>query len=513
MPIAPQLTSSGGGLLPASSESAGDLPVGGNLLSGVPSQKAANWSLDAAGNPRGLVGPAGTVIEVGPTPFGQRPSSGLVRTRHKGLTDFHPWHSPVLDLATAGAYGDSFISTGTLTPAVDATVTWKGKPTQRCVIAGTTSTSFQTGTSGETVALGLVAQTLGAVGVGWVVALKCPVPAGFPNTAVRFLIGDAAFANYRRYNATQTVETADGWRIWTINSTESGAIDEVTGSPTLTGNKRVRLLFNKNSALDNGIYYIGGVSVVPARRPTVVLTFDDGYDEWLTYLVPALRERGLPASFGIDGATVGTTGALTLAQLVELASDPLFELTNHGWNNTAYSPGVNLSTYLTNLDRCDAVLRSVSAPEAGRRLHAYVQGTHDGTLITEMIARGYTSMREVGAEDRPCRPLLAYYNGQPTITSAHNRYTIPAGVNLTAATTVAAARGYVENAITSGSMLMVMGHKFEAAAGILTWVAGYDVNNGMSNFLDWLSEQRNAGRLDVVRWSDWVTGLDAGVAI
>jgi peptidoglycan/xylan/chitin deacetylase (PgdA/CDA1 family) len=468
----------------------------------------AGWA-DSTG--AALVRPDGDKVYVGDklVPYGKRMPSGLTRTKYPAFSDYNLWHAPVLDFSTAGAHGDALVYSGTVTPSVDATTTWQGKPTQRLIIAGTTHGIFQTGTNTASVTLGATAQTIEGVGTGWVIALKCPTLGVFPNTATRFFISDSSFANYKRYNALEQVLTSDGWRIWTVNSNESGAVDDINGTPTLTGSKRIRVTFSTATTIENGTYYVGGISVVPPRKPCVVLTFDDGYDEVYSYLAQALRARGLPASFSIDGGYVNTGGYMTATQLAELAADPLFELTNHGMNNVNYT-GANLSTYLANIDACDAILTSVGASAAGKKLHAFIQGSHDATLITAMIARGFTSMREVGGMNRYCRPILARYNGQHTVTSAHNRYTLAAGANLESGLSVATTQTYIQTAMGAGGMFMVMGHKFEAAAGVGTWVAGYDTTHGMSNLLDWIAQERDAGRLDVVRWSDWAAGLDAG---
>jgi peptidoglycan/xylan/chitin deacetylase (PgdA/CDA1 family) len=55
-----------------------------------------------------------------------------------------------------------------------------------------------------------------------------------------------------------------------------------------------------------------------ARRPGVVLTFDDGHasDHALAY--PALREAGLHAEFFLNTAAIGQPGFVTWAQVVEM---------------------------------------------------------------------------------------------------------------------------------------------------------------------------------------------------
>jgi len=82
-------------------------------------------------------------------------------------------------------------------------------------------------------------------------------------------------------------------------------------------------------------------------RTQLTLTFDDGYSSWHTDVGPLLAELGLPAVFFVSSGIVGLQGEeartfarermlrtqelefISLAQLRELGSHPLFEIGGH----------------------------------------------------------------------------------------------------------------------------------------------------------------------------------------
>jgi hypothetical protein len=70
--------------------------------------------------------------------------------------------------------------------------------------------------------------------------------------------------------------------------------------------------------------------------------------------------------------------------------------------------------------------------------------------------------------------------------------------------------GYIEEAKVLGSVFFIMGHEFKAASGIQAYVAGYHGTHGMDNLLDYLAAERDAGNIDIVKWSDYVGNLRQG---
>jgi peptidoglycan/xylan/chitin deacetylase (PgdA/CDA1 family) len=334
--------------------------------------------------------------------------------------------------------------------------------------------------------------------------------------SVTVYVGDSTYAALHTVLLSNYVDTADGWRVFSRATQETGTLS-TTGSPVLSSAVRckLRLTFSGGNPTTGTAIWASPVSVAPTPKASVIITADDGTSEWYSYLYPALRARGLRASCGLDAGYIDQPGFLTKAQAREIQQSGVIELTNHGANNGAYST-VGLSQYLTNLDLCDALLQELGASAIGRKLHAYVQGSRDATLVAEMRNRGFLSMREVGAEGRLVRPLLTKKcapTNVATASSLHNRFDLPAALNLGSGTDVAECVTLIEEAKKAGGTVVIMGHQFGASVASLGWIAGYDASYGMSNLLDYLAFERASGNIDVPTWSQWVSALDLGAEV
>lgn len=154
------------------------------------------------------------------------------------------------------------------------------------------------------------------------------------------------------------------------------------------------------------------------------------------------------------------------------------------------------------------MLQGWGVPAASRMIHTYVQGQYDQALIDWLVSNGYTSAREVGGSNRS-QFNLATHLTKPN-TGRHSRYAIPAGCNLSIAQPVPTVIDYIEEAKARGSVFMMMGHEFKNAPGPQSYVAGYHATHGMSNLLDYLAAERDAGNIDIMKWSDYVRTFSQG---
>lgn len=488
----------------------------GEFLKNAIATKVARWQTDASGNVTGLVEPDGSLnlIQNLTGVYGRNPNTGLEITPWRGRQARDAWSTPLVPIGTS-SINEMLGAGGSYVHSVDAAVLWQDRPTSKVVITGAPSgASLEIGVSPAAYTLpagaasDLLTSPIAVAVKGSMVTAASPTV-----SSCSYYIGDATYANYHVIQLTRYIDTADGWRVFYGSALESGAL-ATTGTPVLTSTVRCKIRFTMSGGTwSTGDVWVGGVSLAKAARPTVIITADDGYDDFYTYLWPALRKRGLCASLGLDSAYQNTAGFLTDAQVKEMLRDGSVEFTNHGVNNQSYA-SVGLSAYLANLAQTDAYLSAIGVPPASRYLHAYVQGSYDMTLVAAMRALGYTSMREVGAANRPARPFLTSLVS-PGSNTQQSRYALAASANLENGVSVSTVIGYIETLKSTnyGGVIFLMGHKFEAAAGVLTYVAGYDATHGMSNLLDYLAVERDKGTIDVAKWSDWVNSLDAGMPI
>ena len=419
----------------------------------------------------------------------------------------NPWAGAIMPVGTSLI--TEWTSSGTSgTIAIDSAVKFGGRPTTRVDFTGTASgTAFEIGVPTAAVRIQGAARVLLS---GYVaIAVKATVPV----SAVKLYIGDGSFANYYEISIADNavnavVDIGNGWRLLLADTTVAGVVT-ASGSPDLDGLKRMKVTCFCSSNPTAGSVWLGYAGAIPKPKPTVVLTCDDGYSEWFDYLFPAMVERGIPGSFSVDAGYIGKAGFMTSSQFVDTLSTngDMIEFVNHGANNVAYSAGT-AAQYKQNILACDAVLSGWGVPSASRKIHTYVQGQYDQALIDWLIAQGYTSAREVGGSNRSQFNIAALLS-QPNI-SRHSRYAIPAGCQLDVSQPVNTVIDYIETAKAKGGAFFIMGHEFKAAPGAQAYVAGYHATHGMSNLLDYLASERDAGNIDLIKWSEYVKSFRTG---
>lgn len=447
-----------------------------------------NIATDANGNTV-LVGPDGADIPL-------RLLQG--RTKYPAFHNRRPLQHVMIPFGTA-LINDKNVNGTTVAVAVDTAVTFNGRPSTKFTVAsGGTSPNLDVGTSGATITLDAEAQL--ALTRGFMVAVKTD---GLNTLSSAILyVGDATYANFYTFNL-EKLGVYDGWTLF--GKLTVGATSTTGTPPNLAAAVRAKVRVICSANVVAGDIWVAPAYVVPQPKPTVVFTCDDGYDEW-TWLVAEAAKRGIPISFGIAKDYVGTAGFLTQSEMLAIAnhSSGLFELTNHATDNTNYSVA-GLATYKSNVDACRDYLIGLGCDANAARCHQYVQGIFDQTLIDALQADGYLSAREVGSANRKADTLPIAIEG----TTNDHLFKIPATCNLETGQSLSTVQGYITNAAQLGTAF-VMGHKFEAAAGTITWIAGYDNTYGVLNLLDWLAYQRDVNGWRLLKWSQWYQEVRSG---
>ena len=128
--------------------------------------------------------------------------------------------------------------------------------------------------------------------------------------------------------------------------------------------------------------------------PDVALTFDDGYVDCLEHAVPALIQRGLPATFFVSAGLLGQRMPLdhtalpifTPAQVTKLAGLPGVTIGSHGDTHRALN-GLPADALARELSDSRRRLEDL----AGRpvRWLSYPFGAHDAAVAAAARAAGY----------------------------------------------------------------------------------------------------------------------------
>lgn len=125
-----------------------------------------------------------------------------------------------------------------------------------------------------------------------------------------------------------------------------------------------------------------------ARVPRVRLSFDDGNRSDIEIALPALRERGLTASFFALAGRLNDPASLGPAELRELRAAGM-RIGSHGWQHV---PWRRLSTADTEREVADARV-ALSEASAGPIVEAALPlGRYDRRLLARLKDEGYATV-------------------------------------------------------------------------------------------------------------------------
>jgi peptidoglycan/xylan/chitin deacetylase (PgdA/CDA1 family) len=68
---------------------------------------------------------------------------------------------------------------------------------------------------------------------------------------------------------------------------------------------------------------------------SVVITLDDGYDDWYTYAFPIAQKYNVTLNLMISSGLINNKTYMTWDQLKEMSESPLIKIYNHTWSHTA----------------------------------------------------------------------------------------------------------------------------------------------------------------------------------
>lgn len=434
-------------------------------------------------------------------PYGRR----YVPARTSGQTAYPAFNTKRPLLATLVPYGtvsaiDVHTSMGgaaTIAVTASSSITWNGRPAVKATVSGAASDARMD--------IGISNYTLGA-GDAQSVVTRIPVfaikpPSGKTISAVQYFIGNDT-SNYHVIDLVQVATMPNGLLVY---SRLTPGVQSTVGTPNLANACtlcKLRITAGANPA-DGDIWYIGEGYALPLPTPTVVWTNDDGYVEW-TWLAAEAAKRGIPMSFGVAMYNVDTEISQSALLAIAKHSSGLFELTDHARVNSSYAT-LGLGPYMADVNACRDYLISLGCDPIAARCHQYVQGSNDQTLRDRMKAEGYLAAREVGSINRRAVNEAIAIEG----TSCDYKYKIPATTNLGNTYNLSTVQSHITAAAQYGSAF-IMGHRYAAAAGPNTWVAGYDASYGALNLMDWLAQKRDESGWQLLRWSEWQSRIHSG---
>lgn len=381
----------------------------------------------------------------------------------------------------------------------DTTVTYRGRPTTKLTVAAGAAADIDIGISSAS--LLMTDEHRQAPGLGPLFVVKSDLA----TTGLELRIGyDANYTQQVKLYATSAYVDAEGFSHYTGRGVEASVVT-VTGAIGFVGSKQWKLRY-KRAGSGAGTIWFAHCGIAPRTRCQVILSFDDAWDDHYNYVYPEAIARDLPISLSVRTSTLDSAGYCTTAQLEEMNATGMVDLNNHAVNLDNRTT-LGDAAYVAEVKACRDWLIAHGADSTAAHIHNWVQGDYSTAAIDLLIADGFKCGREVGQPNRSWKP---YHIAQDA--TKRSWFVHPQGAGLTTGTSVATVKGYLETAIARGSVFWVMGHKFEAAAAAETWINSDDATYGFETLLDHLVYLRDAGRIDVVKASDWFKSFEAFIA-
>jgi hypothetical protein len=335
------------------------------------------------------------------------------------------------------------------------------------------------------------------------------------NGAIPYLAVDSGFAQFYTWDGENNLSSLpepiyqpNDWIVLKPTTPNPGGGTSPGAFTTMGGRRRIRLAIPILSQPSETKVYIGFFGITPKRKPTLILSADDGYSVWGRYLIPQLLYAQVPCSFAIDYGLVGLNGYLTESELLSIHNHPsgLFELINHGYNNQGYNEA-GAAKYVENAVNCMKWLHDHLGVNDGARHHAWVQSQYGDDVIKLMRAAGFYSCRATtNANQRGIDDRLFY-----TMQDKW-RWCVPSAEQPRSGVTLQ----NVKDAITTALVTNRYGvthlnlHSFGDvdASNPLQW--SYDK---LGDLLGWINEQRAAGTFEVKTMGQWWADITGTVYI
>ena len=397
-----------------------------------------------------------------------------------------------------------------LTAEVDYSTLFAGQPTIKITVpAGTSGSKNWLGT------VGLEAR----LPESWdgkdlcCAVMSTNLAAMMPSLAM--YIGDATYANHWMKDQgraghpdgnTWFVQNNE-WRIWKVGTTEATAIPVGGGSPVAARRMRARISSAVTASAATETVWIGFFGVMPKRKkPTFVITLDDGYSTWFDFVAPLARYYDIPVSMGIIGGLVldDPSNKMSKSQCRALASDKsgLFDLVNHSYDHLYLTDaGNNLlvdeDVWIENFKKNRDFLRNEIGVTGDGPNHVMYPGgrcTYSG--YPKLRAAGFLTGRKTN---------YGWQNGQDQTMATEDlgRYVLSVLTPMEeVGLSVAAVKSLIDASILRNEFAILQGHNFDATSQTNTW--SYE---NLEQIFAYLAQLRAAGTIEIKSWTKWYADL------
>jgi peptidoglycan/xylan/chitin deacetylase (PgdA/CDA1 family) len=124
---------------------------------------------------------------------------------------------------------------------------------------------------------------------------------------------------------------------------------------------------------------------IPIPKNSVLLTFDDGYEDFYTNVFPILKEFNIKATMFLPTGLMENPGYLTWGQISEMSGSGLVYFGNHTWSHASVVG--TKQKVITEIDTADKQLSERGLNDL--KVFAYPYGTANQFAIDELQSESY----------------------------------------------------------------------------------------------------------------------------
>ena len=396
-----------------------------------------------------------------------------------------------------------------ITYSIDEAVTYCGKPTLRIDIdPGFTGALKLAGTTGMTAYI-----PEGFDGSNVVCAVMSTTPTMF--TSLQMYVGDATYANHwvRDQNRQGYAEPPGYsmlrqplvWAHFKVGDiSDPGTMPVGSGTPVAAQRMRAKVtttIATPSSSKES--IWLGFFGTVPPRKkPTIMLTFDDGYRTWFEHIVPLCRYYDLPLSMGMIGGMTGDTPGvrMSIKQAQQLANDSsgLFDLVNHTYDHAYLGSGWSENDWIASVVKNrDWMINTLGVIGDGPLHVMYPGGNITATAIQQLKALGFRSGRST---ERCWRAE----QDQLFAAGDDNRFFMSVATPMeTSGVSVASVKAKVDEIITKKQAAILQAHNFGKSDTAGTWNYA-----NIEQIFKYVADKRCAGLCEVKSWTRYYSDID-----
>lgn len=125
---------------------------------------------------------------------------------------------------------------------------------------------------------------------------------------------------------------------------------------------------------------------IPVPKGAVILTFDDGYEDFYVNVLPLLKQMGFKAVMALPTGLAGNPGYVTWDEISQIAGSGV-EIVNHTWSHA------NLNTNDTAAVQREIMTADGQLTDRGYNLNkafVYPYGAYNNYTISFLQSKGYT---------------------------------------------------------------------------------------------------------------------------